>query len=248
MSGVVAACLMGSSQWVLTLDISNTVNPNIPALLSAAGWAGNAQAVRLVNNGLVNTLNIPSSLGGADLTLVNASGKLIGGVANGGTALTVRAAVKIDNQGTLAGGGGKGERGGDAWVSRTTPGGAFQYTAGAGDTAGDGQGFAPGSLTILSATAASGRSSGHLSPTGAFGGGSGRGAADAYGGRGGAGGAWGQPGIRDPSGVQGYGFVSGDYDNSGAGGNFGSSPAGKYIDGASYVTWINTGTRLGGIT
>ena len=42
--------------------------------------------------------------------------------------------------------------------------------------------------------------------------------------------------------------MSGDYDSaSGALAGYSGTPAGLYIDGNSLVTWINTGTRLGGV-
>lgn len=243
MSGVVAACLMGASRWTLTLDISNSVNPNIPSLLTAAGWAGNAQAVRIVNTALVNTLSIPASLDGADITLINQSGARIGGVCYSGKALTVRAHIKIDNLGILSGGGGGGARGDSWWISRTLSNGTKQSASGFGGYGGRGQGFDTGSLTILPATAGDLGGSQSLAPTGDFGGGGGggRSAAAAYGGDGGTGGGWGIAGGNSIS----TGGVSGDYDTYGGSAGGSAGAAGKYIDGNSFVTWINTGTRLG---
>ena len=50
---------------------------DILAMAQAAGWVGTPQKIRIVNNDLVNTLTIPSSLAGADITLVNAAGARI---------------------------------------------------------------------------------------------------------------------------------------------------------------------------
>ncbi len=105
MSGILA-CMGGGVSPPFVLDITNTVNPNIPGLLAAAsGWLGpGLQAVRIVNTGLVNYLDIKASLSNVDMTLYNGPGARIGGTANGGTAMYVRAPIKVDNQGIISGG------------------------------------------------------------------------------------------------------------------------------------------------
>ncbi|MGB3069833.1 MAG: hypothetical protein WBC18_14865 [Ottowia sp.] len=240
MSGILSMMFAGQMA-ALTLDISNRVNPDVVSLLNAAGWAGVQHPVILVNNGLVNTLNIPSSLNGADLTLINAAGCRIGGLFSGGTALITRAAIKVQNLGILSGGGGAGGIGGSAWVRRTLSTGASQYASGSGGGGGFGQGFLSGSLTISSAGAASSGSTGYLAPSGSWGPGDpGRAAAWAYGGYGGDGGAWGQTGN-----YGGSGQAVGDYDTGEGYADRAPGLAGFYVDGNSYVTWLATGTRLG---
>ena len=243
MSGIVAATLHAPLP-VHVLDISNTVKPDIVALLSAGGWFGKQQKLRIVNSALVNTLEIPASLDGADITLVNASAGLIGGRRNAGTAIKTRAHIKIDNAGRINGGGGGGGSGGNTNVQFQAP----TYTPavgwGYGGAGGDGQGFGPSNLTIYArSSGAAGTSTGviyGIRDGGGFGGGGEW--AQAYGGEGGTGGDWGQAGgtggSASTSGVGGY--VSG-----GANLGYAGQLAGYYIDGNDFVTWINTGTRIG---
>lgn len=240
MSGILSMFFAGRLG-TLTLDISNKVNPNIVSLLTAAGWAGTSHPVLLVNNGLVNTLDIPASMNGTDITLINAAGCRIGGTTNGGTALKTRALIKIQNLGILSGGGGAGGSGGSAWVQRTLANGTSQYASGNGGGGGQGQGFNAGLLTISAATNGNSGSTGYLGPVGSWGPGDpGRSAAWAYGDSGGSGGAWGQGG-----GSNGYGQAAGDYDTFGEYAGAAAGQAGYYIDGNSYVTWLATGTRQG---
>lgn len=246
MSGILTA-FSGGAFGELVLDISGKASPDIPALLSAAGWIGVAQPVRLLNTGNVNTLVIPSSLGLPDLTVDNASATaLIGGVKNGGTALRTQIPIKVRNLGKVYGGGGQGGNGGSAWVSRTVqPGSVFQYASGSAGVGGAGQGFdSATSLTIVAAQTGQAGGSGHLGATGSFGGGTGRGVADAIGGTGGTGGAWGVAG----NGGQGDGGYSGDYDNAGATTAHAGLAAGYYADGYSLIAWIAVGDCRGRTT
>ena len=243
MSGIVAATLHAPLP-VHVLDISNTVKPDIVALLSAGGWFGKQQKLRIVNSALVNTLEIPASLDGADITLVNASAGLIGGVRNAGTAIKTRAHIKIDNAGRINGGGGGGGPGGTTNVQFRGPTYIPAVGWGYGGAGGDGQGFDDSTLTIYARRpGAAGTSSGVIQGIragGSFGGGSEW--AQAYGGEGGTGGDWGQAGgtggSASTSGVGGY--TSGGATPGNAG-----QLAGYYIDGNNFVTWINTGTRIG---
>lgn len=240
MSGILSMFFAGRVG-ALTLDISNRVNPNVVGLLTAAGWAGLSHPVVLVNNGLINTLNIPSSMHGTDLTLINSSGRRIGGVYDGGSALITRAAIKIQNLGILSGGGGRGGNGGSAWVRRTLGNGSIQTATGAAGNGGRGQGFNPGALTIADAEGLGPGTTGVLSPAGSWGPGDpGRGSAQAIGGYGGGGGAWGQLGNYGNDGQ-----ASGDYDTGGGYPRGDPGLAGFYVDGSSFVTWLATGTRLG---
>jgi len=169
MSGILASTVGGGIA-ELVINITSTVNPNIPALVTAAGWLGTMQKIRIVSTGQVNTLDIPAgTLNGADITLDLSSASFIGGTYNGGTALKTRVPIKVRNLGTLAGGGGAGGRGGNAWVQRTFA-GSSQSAYGYGGAPGDGQGFEPGSLTIRAAGGRTYGTVGHLSATGSFGG------------------------------------------------------------------------------
>ena len=221
-----------------------SVKPDIVALLSAGGWFGKQQKLRIVNSALVNTLDIPASLDGADITLVNASGGLIGGARNAGTAIKTRAHIKIDNAGSINGGGGGGGSGGNTNVQFQAPTYIPATGWGYGGAGGDGQGFGESNLTIYArGFGAAGTSTGVIYGVrdgGGFGGGGEW--AQAYGGDGGEGGDWGLGGnfggFSSVSGAGGY--VSGGA-SRGPDGQF----AGYYIDGNDFVTWINTGTRIG---
>lgn len=238
MSGSLASTILGNFS-VLTLDITNTVNPNISALLTAAGWLGKLQPVRIVNNGNVNTLDIPASIDGTDITLINPAGKLIGGLVGGGTAIKTRAHIKIDSLGSIFGGGGRGNSGGSCWATR----GDGRSASASGGGAGGGQGFGAGSLTVFDATDGYPGNMSYLPPTGVFGGGGASyGPLYVYGGRGGMGGTWGNVGQNHQDR---YGYADGDYSGVGSGEPTPPTPGGYYIDGNNYVTWINTGTRLG---
>lgn len=245
MSGVMATVLY--SMPTLVLDISNTASPNIPALLSAAGWVGVSQKVIVVNNDNVNTLVFPASLAGADITLKNSPGKLIGGVKNGGTGLKTQVPIKVDNSGaTIAAGGTAG---------RPAPTASFSYSqsyangagaVGYGGAGGNGQGFdSAGSLTIVAAQPGSPGTSNSATGLNKINGVP-IGTATAYGGNGGAGGGWGAGGGNsDNSGVI---TVSGEAPASRSGEGFWPGWAAGYaVDGNSLITWINTGTRLGQI-
>lgn len=239
MSGIVAATLHAPLPELL-LDITGKVAPNLPALLSAAGWLGTAQPVRVRNTGIVGALEFTSALAGSRIVLINTPGAIIGGTSYLVAAVKTAVQIAIDNQGFLHGAGGDGGAGGNAWVSR---GGVVMWAY--GGAGGNGQriysvggsaavsvrGFGQAGQSVTNST---GR------PGGDFGG---SGPAYAYGGTGGDGSNWGETGNSG-----GYSSVSGDYDSaSGALAGYSGTPAGLYIDGNSLVTWINTGTRLGGV-
>lgn len=250
MSGILAATV-GGGIGELVINITSTVNPNIPALATAAGWLGTMQKIRIVSTGQVNTLDIPAgTLNGADITLDLSAASFIGGTFNGGTALKTRVSIKVRNLGTLAGGGGKGGDGGTNNVQFRSPDYIPAVGWGNGGSGGAGQGFASGSLSIVAASSgAAGTSGGRVYGYSASGGGSFGGGvpwAQAFGGNGGAGAGWGSNGAagagtsisKSPI-PAGSSYVDGNY--TGAAGQL----AGLYIDGNSYVTWLATGTRLG---
>ena len=237
----ILAMMTGGAPPDLVVDISNKFQPDIPALVQAAGWVGTSQKIILRNTGLINTMIIPAGvLSGADITLVNAAGALIGGSTLGSTALTLRIPVKIQNLGSINGAGGQGGSGATAWISRVYNGNT-QSASGSGGGPGSGQGFTNGLTLNGDIYSSNPGTTGTLGATGDFGGGSGgRGTASATGGNGGTGGAWGQAGSSG-----GAGSISGDYDTGSVGTPGAGIPPGYYIDGASFATWLATGTRLG---
>lgn len=244
MSGILAA-LVGGGINTFTLNVTGLVNPNIQSLATAQGWLGKIQPIIIVNTGQVNTLDIPASMDGADITLDLSNASFVGGLRNGGTAIKTRAHIKIKNAGTIAGGGGQGGTGGSANVQFRAPEYVPAVGWGYGGAGGNGQGFAPGSLSITAAQPGSdGTDSGVVygyKDGGSFGGGPDY--AQATGGTGGNGGAWGAAGTPGGSGTtSGDGYYGGS--DPGAAGQAG----GKAIDGNSYITWIMTGSRIGSIT
>lgn len=239
MSGILTA-FTGGAFATLVLDISNRASPDIPALLSAAGWLGTGQPVRLVNTGNVNTLVIPSSLAGASIYLYNASGARIGGVKNGGTALRTQIAIKVENLGTLSGGGGRGGDGGGSWAAYDPPTYVYAYAGAAGGAGGNGQGFDSASvLTISAATAAGPASTDTCTGSDGFGGGAKF--TTVEGGAGGAGGAWGVAGSAGSTG----GWSGDAPSRHGEDVGYPGGLAGYYADGNSLITWVANGTRIG---
>lgn len=235
MSGILTS-FGGGGYAPLTLDISSTVNPDVPALLSAAGWLGVAQPIALVNNAKVNTLVIPASLSGATISLRNSAGALIGGVRSGGTALRTQVPISVDNLGEITAGGGDGGNGGNAWVLKTSGPDAGVTMWGLGGGGGAGAGFVSGSLTVSAATGGAAGSVGTARASG-FGGDT---DAVATGGGGGFGGAAGESGLPGADST-----ISGGYSSGSAGAASAPQVAGYYIDGNALVTWIATGTRKG---
>jgi len=137
----------------------------------------------------------------------------------GGTGITVSTALSITNNGTVAGGGGGG--GGGSGLN------AGDFYGGGGG--GGGATYAGGGPPGLGTGPGTGRAAAGATATLTTGG-AGGGAAVA--GAGAAGGNWGATG--------GTGNAS-DQRSGGAGG-----AAGNYVNGNAFVTWLVTGTRLGG--
>lgn len=163
----------------------------------------------------------------------------------GGDALSISTAVNITNNGTIAGGGGGG--GGGMSINTVTS----EYNAWLGGAGGGGGGGGRGGLSNSSG-AVGGRS--YASSTGYIptingssggdgtylsagaGGTRGNAGTNLYAGNGGSGGNWGAAGSAGAT-------VSGtNVGSAGAGG-----AAGKYATGNSYITWLVSGTRLGGV-
>lgn len=206
-------------------------SPDVQALAVAAGWSGVGTIALTINSGVdVATLSIPSTIPAGVLTLTN-NGR-IGGVVSGGTGLTVRTNITVINNGTIFGGGGDGGDGASAEVY------AFSTTTSAtGGTGGKGEGFSASGAVAMAART-SGGSGKTVEYSGAIAGGT---RPYATSGGGGVGGPIGERGVDGNTGSWGgsnatggrvYAFQSG-------------KPAGNYIDGNAYVTWLPKGDVRG---
>lgn len=242
-----------SSQFTFTIT-SNQTNANLYTLAVNAGWDESSAVEATIDSGVIisasstssSALTIPSFP--ASVSLIN-NGVIVGdggdggngaygstGTAggSGGNALTVTGAVSITNNGTIAGGGGGGGAG-----YATTKTVVSYYTSYGGDaptvwrvyhtyrSRGGGGGGGQSGLTasVGGTSSATAGTSGYYSSAGT--GGSGSSATSAYGGPGGNGGSWGANGS-----------------SGGASGGTG----GYAVSGNSNITWVTTGTRLGGIS
>lgn len=215
---------------VVTLTISsNVANPNIRSLALAAGWDGASAVIVNITATLINTLQFTTSFPGG-LTLNISASTRVGGVTGGGAAISTTVPISINNLGIISGGGGYGGNGQGTWSDYTLPATALTRSWGDAGLGGAGQGFSnSSSLTIIGAS--SGTAGGYASA----------GSGWAQGGNGGGGGAWGSPGAAGSygswSGVQGGEWTS--LSGGGAGG--------LAVSGNSNVTWVATGTRVGGL-
>lgn len=257
MSGILAASMAGGVT-ELVLDITNTVNPDIAYLAQTARWLGTMQKIRVVSTGLVNRIAFPAGtiLDGADITLDLSAESFVGGEYGSSpaaaTALTVEIPIKVKNLGTIAGAGGRGGDGGGGYVAFRLP-DFYQATYNAsGGSGGRGQGFLKNSLEIrVRESGSDGTSTGKRTGTprdGDFGGG---GTGEGYwgrvdGGRGGSGGVWGVGGASGANAVRSSGG-SGSFYVETTPRELGYS-AGNSVRGNSFITWIETGIRLGEIS
>lgn len=218
----------------LYLTIAASVrSPSIASLAYSAGWSGYEPIICTINAGVdVSNLTI-SGIPSGILTIVN-KGR-IGAEINTPFGIYTRTAISIDNQGTIFGIGGTGGAGGALRIGNSFDTG-YQAT-GEGGSGGRGAGFSDYlPLTFLNAVlggAGSSRSTGGPSTGG--------GTPVSTGGTGGNGGALGQSGQAGVAGTATGNYTLLQTYPPGAG-----SPPGNYIDGNVYVTWISTGTRLGG--
>lgn len=170
---------------------------------------------------------------------------------NGRDAIDTQRPVSIDNQGTISGGGGGGGSGGGYILSRPPKqGGPIIYWAGTGGGGAGafGQGPAnPGGTAGVSPVSPVFRgadgtpTSGGAGGTGAAPWTSPQGIWTSYPGPGGAGGGLGSSGVAGTDG-QSFGPTPQGTRPAGTGG-----AAGNYIVGNPFVTWINNGTRQGGV-
>ena len=253
-----------ANQFAFTIS-SNQTNANLRTLAVNAGWNQTSKVVATINSGVYvssNSTGTPGltingsfpngaelinngfivGMGGAGGYGAPARGVSAGSGAAGGLALSVSSAIRITNNGTIAGGGGGGGGGAGA---RYLAGDCDKYTGGGGGGGGR------SSAAANSAGGARGaRSDGNLGYPGGGGAGtvSGAGAGGAgtqhlgsvYTGAGGNGGNWGAAGAagnlinthpsNDDPGDRGYG-----------------GGGGTAVSGNGNITWAATGTRLGAI-
>ena len=248
-----------SNQFAFTIS-SNQTNANLRTLALNAGWPGTAKVVATINSGIYissNSTGTPaltvngSFPGGVELinngTIVGMGGAGGAGTpggfgsgggagSSGGTALSVSVALTLNNLNTLAGGGGGG--GGGAFTqavvgkSQTNIGGS----GGGGGRSSNAANSSGGTATPSGSYAIGNNgSAGTVSAGGS--GGAGRSTGGYIGTSGGNGGNWGATGA---SGANGSPVT---YGGNGAGGG-----GGNCVTGNSNITYINTGTRLGGIS
>lgn len=231
----------GGGDFALVLA-SSVDAPNLASLATAAGWNGSSRLRVTINAGVtVAALSITQTFPGG-LEIVNggtiAGYRGLGGSSDsgapgydGGTALYVRVAVTITNNGVIRGGGGGGGAGGWAAVY-----GDQTYADAGGGAGGAGQGVGyPGTTSYGWQTGDSGGYNELNEPNDPMWWG------PAYGGTGGRGGEWGQSGW---SGEDGWAEGASAYTGPGGAGG----AAGRSVDGNAYITWVATGTRTGPIT
>lgn len=212
-----------------------TINPDLYALAYAKGYRGTGPViVRVLAGADLGALVISNSFPDSAVYIVN-NGRIggYGGVRNsrGGTGIYTRRKITITNNGTMFGGGGGGGDGGDATIC------AFSSCSiGRGGGGGVGGGYVlVSSVYQYQQTGGIGNQGSNDSIPGVN---------AASGGRGGDGGAIGLAGQSGSSGSTSGTSEPGSpsYSTPGTGG-----PAGYYVDGNSFVTWLVAGTRLGNV-
>ncbi len=228
-------CSTAGRDVTLTFTSGVTVNPDILALARAKGWDGIGNVSIIVSAGAdVGALVIPNDF--ADNTVSIANSGRIGGIggsrnARGGTGIYTRRKITIANNGSIFGGGGGGGDGGDATICAYS-----SCSIGRGGGGGVGGGYVlVSSVYQYQQTGGIGNQGSNDSIPGVN---------AASGGRGGDGGAIGLSGQAGSSGSTSGTSEPGSpsYSTPGTGG-----PAGYYVDGNSFVTWLATGTRLGNV-
>lgn len=240
---------------------SNQTNANLRTLAVSAGWNQASNVSATINGGIYissNGTGTPAlTVNGsfpAGVTLIN-NGFIVGmggnggkgyyngaAGAGGGTALSVSTAISITNNGTVAGGGGGGGGGmgagsapnKDGWQWWAGGGGGGGRSSAAANTSGGAAGdLYPGANNFFQAGAG-----GTGTVSGPGGGGAG-GSFGSVGGAGGSGGGWGSSGATGGSASGGL-----SYNRTGPGGGGGG---GNATSGNANITWLVTGTRLGGL-
>jgi hypothetical protein len=233
---------------ILTFDINtptSTYDLYANAVASPAYVTGITDII-LNNNSVIGaasttaySLLIPSGFHSGDTVTFNNYGSIYGAGGNagagstgaggtgstGGNAVYVNRPVIINNPGSLLAGGGGGGGGGGGLQVPGSPAKAPPSVA----TSGGGGGGGAGSTVGLGGAPNGSNAPGPAGGAGGAGGG-GNSVAAGPGGAGGGMGAAGSPGTATPRGGAGTG-----------------GPTANYIVGNPFVTWINTGTRTGGV-
>lgn len=226
-----ARWLMSCASRTVQIVISaNVRSPNILSLATATGYATGMQ-IECVINAAVDVASLQVT-GIPDDALHIINNGRIGGLVSGGTGLYTRTRLRLTNNGTIFGGGGQGGYGGGAWVQyHGSSGGA------SGGGGGNGAGFNASGTVALIAAQSGGRGEDYQYQGAIFPGDT---APAASGGSGGSGGAIGQSGFSG-----GWGGVGGSASASETTPPGDGQPAGYYVDGNAFITWLATGTRLG---
>lgn len=232
-----ARWIMASGGQGVILNFSGlSINPDLLALARAQGWLGYGKiTINVLSGGDVGALVIPNDFPEESVIIIN-NGRIggYGGSRNsrGGTGIYTRRKITITNNGTIFGGGGGGGDGGDARICAYS-----SCSIGSGGGGGVGGGY-----VIISGSDYQYRQTGGVGYQGSQD--SVPGVNSATGGRGGDGGAIGLGGQSgssgSTSGTSEPGFPTYFTPNSGG-------PAGYYVDGNSFVTWLATGTRIGNV-
>lgn len=241
---------------------ANQTNANLRTLAVSAGWNQASNVSATINGGIYissNGTGTPAlTVNGsfpAGVTLTN-NGFIVGAGGNGGkgysngaagaaggTALSVSTAISITNNGTVAGGGGGGGGGMGAGSTPTKDG--FAWWAGGGGGGGrssavvNTSGGAAGDLLAGASQFLQAGAGGTGTVSGAGGGGAGGNSGAAQGGAGGSGGGWGSAGATGGSATANLPYTRQGPAGGGGGGNATS--------GNANITWLVTGTRLGGL-
>lgn len=231
-----ARWIMASGGQGVILNFSGlSINPDLLALARAQGWLGYGKiTINVLSGGDVGALVIPNDFPEESVIIIN-NGRIggYGGSRNsrGGTGIYTRRKITVTNNGTIFGGGGGGGDGGDATICAYS-----SCSIGRGGGGGVGGGY------VLVSSVYQYRQTGGVGNQGSND--SIPGVNSASGGRGGDGGAIGLAGQSGSSGSTSGTSEPGSpsYTTPGTGG-----PAGYYVDGNSFVTWLVAGTRIGNV-
>ncbi|WEL99700.1 MULTISPECIES: hypothetical protein [Delftia] len=231
-----ARWIMASGGQGVILNFSGlSINPDLLALARAQGWLGYGKiTINVLSGGDVGALVIPNDFPDESVIIIN-NGRIggYGGSRNsrGGTGIYTRRKITVTNNGTIFGGGGGGGDGGDATICAYS-----SCSIGRGGGGGVGGGY------VLVSSVYQYRQTGGVGNQGSND--SIPGVNSASGGRGGDGGAIGLAGQSGSSGSTSGTSEPGSpsYTTPGTGG-----PAGYYVDGNSFVTWLVAGTRIGNV-
>lgn len=228
--------MAASGSGTLLIEFSGiNINPDIYSLAFAKGYRGSGNVIVRVNSGAdVGALVISNSFHDNAVSIIN-NGRIggYGGSRNsrGGTGIYTRRQIFITNNGSIFGGGGGGGDGGDATICAFS---SCSIGRGGGGGVGGGYVIVSSDYQYQQTGGIGNQGSNDSIP----------GVNSASGGRGGDGGAIGLAGQSGSSGSTSGTSEPGSpsYSTPGTGG-----PAGYYVDGNSFVTWLVTGTRLGNV-